>query len=234
MTYEQHIERLRNMRPTIDCGPPRAHPFTNKREQDKRREFAAIEFDNKLLLERLAKVVQQKTIDNEIDKSIDMHARFKKKLALRGKQLEMQKITEENLRLLKRIQKVPPAYNRFEWEEDAKRKDHIKRCMCLYPEFYERLDKEKEMKSMKRASTAGLPPLPNGGFRGVQSLANGSSRAGLSTAGNTRMPGTPNTRMPGTPNTGRMPGTPNTGRGTPSRGKNTGNIGSTSRPGTRG
>ena len=227
------------MRPTIDCGPPRAHPFTNKREQDKRREFAAIEFDNKLLLERLAKVVQQKTIDNEIDKSIDMHAKFKKKLALRGKQLEMQKMTEENLRLLKRIQKVPPAYNRFEWEEDARRKEHIKRCMCLYPEFYERLDKEKAMKKMQRASTAGggLPPLPGGNFRGIQSMA--SSRAGLSTAGNTaRMPGTPNTgRMPGTPNTGRMQGTPNTGRmpGTPTtRGKNTGPIGSASRPGTRG
>lgn len=23
------------MKATIDCGPPRAHPFTNKREQDK-------------------------------------------------------------------------------------------------------------------------------------------------------------------------------------------------------
>ena len=166
-----------------------------------------------------------------------MHARFKKKLALRGKQLEMQKITEENLRLLKRIQKVPPAYNRFEWEEDAKRKDHIKRCMCLYPEFYERQEKEKAMKqSMKRASTAGLPPLPGGGFRGVQSLA--SSRQGLATAGGERIPGTPNRSMPGTPNVrgragtpnGRMSGTP----GTPTtRGRNTGGIGAT-RPGTRG
>ena len=33
--YEQHIERVKSMKATIDCGPPRAHPFTNKREQDK-------------------------------------------------------------------------------------------------------------------------------------------------------------------------------------------------------
>ena len=59
------------------------------------------------MLERLAKVVQHKTIDNEIHKSVAMHATFKKKLGLTKKRLEMQKITEENQRLLKRIQEVP-------------------------------------------------------------------------------------------------------------------------------
>ena len=72
------MERLRTMGPTLNSGPPRAHPLSNKREKDKLREFANIEFDNKLLLERLAKVVQQKTIDNEIHKSVAMHAQFKK------------------------------------------------------------------------------------------------------------------------------------------------------------
>jgi len=38
----------------------------------------------------------------------------------------MQKITEENQRILKRIQEVPPAYNHLEWEEEAKRRDEIK------------------------------------------------------------------------------------------------------------
>ena len=87
ITYSQHVERVKSMAPTIDCGPPRAHPLSNKREKDKIREFANIEFDNKLLLERLAKVVQQKTIDNEIHKSVQMHAQFKKKLGLTKKRL---------------------------------------------------------------------------------------------------------------------------------------------------
>lgn len=95
------------------------------------------------MLERLAKAVQNKSIDNEIHKSVEMHARFKKKLLMSKKRYEMQKLTEENQRMLKRIQEVPPAYSHLEWEEDARRKEHIKRCMALYPEYYEKLDKEK-------------------------------------------------------------------------------------------
>lgn len=63
----------------------------------------------------------------------------------------MQKLTEENQRLLRRIQDVPSAYNRFEWEEDSKRNEIIKRCMALYPEFYEKQDKEKELRRHQRA-----------------------------------------------------------------------------------
>ena len=152
ITYEQHVQRIKSMAPTINCGPPRAHPLSNKREKDKIREFASIEFDNKLLLERLAKVVQQKTIDNEIHKSVQMHAQFKKKLGLTQKRLEMQKLTEENQRLLKRIQEVPPAYNHLQWEEEAKHRDVVKRCMALYPEFYERQDEEERKKKLAKSS----------------------------------------------------------------------------------
>jgi methylphosphotriester-DNA--protein-cysteine methyltransferase len=166
ITYEQHIERVKSMQPTLNCGPPRAHPLSNKREKDKIREFANIEFDNKLLLERLAKVVQQKTIDNEIHKSVQMHAQFKKKLGLTKKRLEMQKLTEENQRLLKRIQEVPPAYNHLQWEEEAKHRDVVKRCMALYPEFYERQDAEEAKKALARkaAKASGAPKqITNGG-----------------------------------------------------------------------
>jgi hypothetical protein len=104
------------------------------------------------MLERLAKVVQHKTIDNEIHKSVEFHANFKKKLGLTKKRVEMQRLTEENQRMLKRIQEVPPAYNHLEWEEDARRKEHIKRCMALYPEYYEKLDKEKAENMMKKRS----------------------------------------------------------------------------------
>ena len=66
----------------------------------------------------------------------------------------MQKLTEENQRLLKRIQEVPSAYNRFEWEEDAKRNEVIKRCMALYPEFYEKQDREKALRRQQRAGSS--------------------------------------------------------------------------------
>lgn len=80
-----------------------------------------------------------------------MHQKFKKKLVLTKKRLEMQRITEENQRLLRRIQEVPPAYNHLEWEEEAKRREVIKKCMALYPEFYE--DPKNQTKSMIKSDT---------------------------------------------------------------------------------
>jgi len=88
------------MKPTIDCGPPREHPFSNKNAMEKQRFQSVVEMDNRLMLERLAKVVQNKTIDNEIHKSVAMHAQFKKKLGMTKKRLEMQKLTEENQRFV--------------------------------------------------------------------------------------------------------------------------------------
>jgi hypothetical protein len=159
MIYEQHKHRLKDMESTIKSGPPHQKPFSDKWEQDKRREYLAIEFDNKLMLERLAKAVQTKGIDNEMHKSVEFHQQFKKKLSLATKREKMAKLTRENQKLLKSIQQVSPAYSHIEWEEDAKRADVIKRTMALYPEYYERLDKEvaekKEAKRIKQLGSAG-------------------------------------------------------------------------------
>lgn len=154
ITYQQHRERINTMKPTIDCGPPRAHPFSNKNEMEKQRFQNVVEMDNRLMLERLAKVVQNKSIDNEIHKSVAMHAQFKKKLGLTKKRLEMQKLTEENQRLLKRIQEVPPAYNHLKWEEDARANREIMKNMTLYPEILE-LREKREIGGtrMKRSSS---------------------------------------------------------------------------------
>lgn len=34
-SYEQHKERIKTMKPTIDNAPPRPHPLSNKRELEK-------------------------------------------------------------------------------------------------------------------------------------------------------------------------------------------------------
>ena len=33
--YQQHQERLKSMKSTVDCGPPRPHPLSNKSEMEK-------------------------------------------------------------------------------------------------------------------------------------------------------------------------------------------------------
>jgi E3 ubiquitin-protein ligase TRIP12 len=117
-----------------------------------------------LLLERLAKIVQKKTLDNTVHESVAMHQKLKKKISITRKRIEMQKITEENQRLLKRIQEVPPAYNHLEWEEEARERELVKKQMALYPEYYDRLEKEKAQKKnaidASKAKTSDSPTLP--------------------------------------------------------------------------
>lgn len=98
-------------------------------------------------------MVQKKSIDNEVHKSVEMHQTFKKKIVVTKKRIQMLKITEENQRLLRRIQEVPPAYNHLQWEEEAKEREVIMRTMALYPEYYEKLDKEKERERRKNGGS---------------------------------------------------------------------------------
>ncbi len=35
LCYQQHLERVKEMKGTVDCGPPREHPLGNKSEMDK-------------------------------------------------------------------------------------------------------------------------------------------------------------------------------------------------------
>ena len=43
LTFQQHQERIREMKGTVDCGPPREHPLGNKSEMDKVCWFLAFE-----------------------------------------------------------------------------------------------------------------------------------------------------------------------------------------------
>lgn len=63
-----------------------------------RRKYAAIEFDNRLLLERLATIVQHKTIDNEMSKETTLHHTFRKQISVQKKKMQMHKLTEQNHR----------------------------------------------------------------------------------------------------------------------------------------
>ena len=102
-----------------------------------------------MLLERLAKIVQKKTIDNEIHDFIARQKVFKAKLAEEKKKTEANRITDENRRILQRIQEVPPVYNHTEWEEQAIEREHIIKTMVVYPEFYQkRIEESKLVKKL--------------------------------------------------------------------------------------
>ena len=90
----------------------------------------------------------------------------------------MTKLTEENQRILKRIQEVPPAYNHMQWEDEADRLDRLKRTMALYPEYYEKLDREKERERIK-ALNEGAVSSPTYGGESSQKLSASKSAISL-------------------------------------------------------
>lgn len=71
--------------------------------------------------------MQHKTIDNDPPPSKAIGRQ-------QARRLELQRITQENQRLLKRIQETEPAYNHLEWEEDAKKRAAIIANMSEFSE----------------------------------------------------------------------------------------------------
>lgn len=130
--YEQHIERISTMKPVIDTSAPRPLPLSNKCERDRLWKNQLIEYDNKLILERIAKTIQKPTIDNKLGKHINEQSKFKKRLYQIVHQSRLQKITKENYNLLKRIQMVKPVYSACQMEKDYKKKQEIMKQMCIY------------------------------------------------------------------------------------------------------
>jgi Mg-chelatase subunit ChlI len=113
---------------------------------EQRRKLAAIETDNKILLERLTTIVTSK-IDDRTHPLTAVHASFKIDMLRTKKRIETQKITSENQRLLHRIRNCPPAYHHAEWEEHARISERHKKSMSLYPEYYKKSEKSEKGES---------------------------------------------------------------------------------------
>ena len=134
--YNNHLRRLQTMKPTIDNSAPKPHPFNNRRQKEIDRNNRRIDHENCLLLENIAKTIQKPTIQNTLEAHVHQHAIFKKKLSHTKKRLRAAQIMDDNLRLLDRIQQVPPVYDHIQWEYDEKQRQKILKNMSLYPEKF--------------------------------------------------------------------------------------------------
>lgn len=130
--YNQHLERMSTIKHVIDTSAPRPLPFNNKRERERIRKNNMIDFENRCILERIASVIQQSTIDNKLDKHINEYSKFKQRLYRTVHRSRLNQITQENLNLLKRIQIVNPVYSACQMEEEYKKKQVIMKQMCIY------------------------------------------------------------------------------------------------------
>ena len=89
-----------------------------------------IEFDYRLLLDRLGEAMNKKNIDNELKTKP-----FTSFIEMQRKR-ELKKITTENQLLLQRIQTTVPSYHVEEWERDAKKRVEYLRNMTEFPDYF--------------------------------------------------------------------------------------------------
>jgi hypothetical protein len=122
--------QVREARSSIDKGKVPEMPLSMRRETERRRQQASIEMDNRLLLDRLGEAMSRKNIDNVL---VPQH--FVSYLELQRKK-ELIKITQENRRLLHRIQHTVPTYHPEEWGKDADKHEEYLRNMTEFPEMF--------------------------------------------------------------------------------------------------
>lgn len=97
LNYLAHRKRIDETKPNVDCSLPlgmRPEATTKqgkKKQMDRDRYYRKLEKENRTLLERLSKVMQQKNIDNEIRKS--SAAKFKEFLTAQARKNHLQRIT---------------------------------------------------------------------------------------------------------------------------------------------
>lgn len=100
-----------------------------------------VEEKNRQIIDQIGKAMQCKQIDN-LPPSNSGYVATKMGVIGPGagslvdiqRKRELKKITDENKRMLRRIQLADPVYNRTKWEQDALRREQLLRVISEFPE----------------------------------------------------------------------------------------------------
>lgn len=131
--YNNHIERLHKMKPTINTHTSLKLPKLIKRSNKSR--MIEIEKQNISLLQRIAYSIQTSRIDNKLPKHVNEYSHFQKKIKHDNHISELKKIQENNMKLLHRIQEIKPTINHRQLEYDYIKSREKMKLLCLYPEY---------------------------------------------------------------------------------------------------
>jgi len=123
---ELHVERIKNMRSSIDTTEPAVahldHLRNNlKREQMLEERYHNIDRENRLLLQKMSDMMKQE------QKPSAKPARRTQSLTRGSRKHEAMRITRENSDILRRIREVQPVYSHVALEESYRRNfEHLK------------------------------------------------------------------------------------------------------------
>lgn len=136
---EQHKQKLKAIKCSVDNGPPqywKQRPKRNlKKEQLMQERCASIERENRLLLDKMATIMHANHpatpgVGGDFDKGGSLSA--PRSLNVGYREREMRRIATQNVQILKRIQSSKPTYSAVRWAEERRRNEHILHHMALY------------------------------------------------------------------------------------------------------
>jgi len=147
--YTSHRQRLSNIKPAIDNKAPPVYPHLYqklKKAQLEEERCAAIERDNRTLVNRMSRIMKRTGIDN--GKPHEKVASLNKVL----RKQELARITKENHQLLKRLQERQPTYNHLQWEQDRERNEQLCERICRH-------SYQPTSPSRTKGADSNLPPI---------------------------------------------------------------------------
>jgi len=128
--HELHLKRIRNVKAGVDMKPPKGfgeYRRNVKREQMMEDRYAQIEHENRLLLSKMSDIMQKGSMDN-----VSNAWQYGHSLNRTNRRKELQRITEENQSILRRIQGVQPFYDHWKWEEEAIKAEKLAESISEY------------------------------------------------------------------------------------------------------
>jgi len=135
--HKKHIQQAKCM---VDATTPKAqlHLITNAKKHELEEDrFAEIERENAVLLSKMSKIMREGPGTSNNGGAPEKHVMpmpLPPKSLNRGfRRKELERITQENLSILKRIQVKDPHYNHLEWKEMRRQNKTYMRNACELP-----------------------------------------------------------------------------------------------------
>ncbi|XP_075257697.1 sperm axonemal maintenance protein CFAP97D1-like isoform X3 [Convolutriloba macropyga] len=133
-TFKKHRKAVDSASTVLDTKQPRVYIHQHlklKKLQIEEERLATIERDNRLLLERIAKImrttgsIDNNNMDREM-KRFDQTLQTRHNLSIERRQRELLRITQENKRILSQImaRKTKSDYSRTNWEPKWKKEEY--------------------------------------------------------------------------------------------------------------
>jgi hypothetical protein len=159
--HERHRAKLDRIHADVDNRLPNSYSLPHlklnyKRGQQMEDRFAEIDRENRILLQRMSEIIRKPStasfVQPESHKSSSLNRGSRRK--------ELQRITNENMGILKRIERVQPMYDHVKWEHEFRRSRRFLRNKCELPVVLPtgELEEIPSSNTMKRLDSPVLSP----------------------------------------------------------------------------